>query len=74
MEFAAWERLGRRFDPRVVAGALLVEASKQVYARPSTGAKVSVLGPLEVLEGLAGAKPEPVAGGGRSGLRRAGSR
>jgi len=70
----AWERLGRRFDPRFVAGALLVEASKQVYARPSTGAKVSVPGPLEVLEGLAGSKPEPVAGRGRSGLRRAGSR
>ena len=33
-----WERLGRRFDPRLLAGALLVEASKQVYARPpSTG-------------------------------------
>ena len=29
-----WERLGRRFEPRVIAGALLVEASKQVYARP----------------------------------------
>ena len=36
-----WERIGRRFDPRVVAGALLVEASKQVYARPADrGSKV----------------------------------
>jgi SAM-dependent methyltransferase len=62
-----WERLGRRFDPRLVAGALLVEASKQVYARPpSSGSKVAVPGPLEVLEGLAGSKPEPVAGNRRT--------
>jgi SAM-dependent methyltransferase len=66
----AWERLGRRFDPRLVAGALLVEASKQVYARPSTGARVTVPGPLEVLEGLAGPAPEPVGSRGRSALRR----
>lgn len=58
-----WERLGRRFDPRLVAGALLLEATKQVYARPdSTGSKVLVPGPLDVLEGLTGPKPEPVSG------------
>ena len=57
-----WERLGRRFDPRLVAGALLVEASKDVLARPPSGAKLRVPGPLEVLEGLAGATPEPAAG------------
>ena len=58
-----WERLGRRFDTRLVAGALLVEASKQVYARPPTkGSRVLVPGPLDVLEGLAGPKPEPVGG------------
>ena len=35
---------------------------KQVYARPpSSGSKVAVPGPLDVLEGLAGPKPEPVA-------------
>jgi SAM-dependent methyltransferase len=56
-----WERLGRRFDPRLVAGALLVEATKQVYARPP-GSKVAIPGPLEVLEGLARPKPEPVGG------------
>lgn len=62
-----WERVGRRFDPRVVAGALIVEASRQVYARPPlTGSKVAVPGPLEVLEGLAGPKPEPVGGHGRT--------
>lgn len=57
-----WERLGRRFEPHLVAGALLVEASKQFYARPDTGAKTSVLGPLEVLEGLARPRPEPATG------------
>ena len=59
---ALWERLGRRFETRLVAGALLMEASKQLYARPPSGAKVAVPGPLDMLEGLAGAKPEPVAG------------
>ena len=49
-----WEKVGRRFDPRQVAGALLVEASKQVYARPPRGSKVTIPGPLEVLGGLAG--------------------
>ncbi len=57
-----WERLGRRFDPHLVAGALLMEASKQLYARPKSGAKAGVLGPLEVLDGLRRPKPEPVAG------------
>jgi len=57
-----WERVGRRFDPHLVAGVLLVEAVKQLYARPDNGAKTSALGPLEVLEGLARPKPEPVAG------------
>lgn len=61
-----WERIGRRYDPRLVAGALLVEASKQVYARPSPpGSKVAVPGPLDVLEGLTGPKPEPVSGRSR---------
>ena len=57
-----WERLGRRFEPRVFAGALLVEVTKQVYARPdSSRSRVCVPGPLEVLEGLAGGKPDAVA-------------
>jgi SAM-dependent methyltransferase len=59
-----WERVGRRFDPRLVAGALLLDASKQVYARPTPpGSRVIVPGPLDVLEGLTGPKPEPVSGG-----------
>ncbi len=62
-----WERVGRRLEPRVVAGALLVEATKQVFARPpSTASKLAVPGPLDVLEGLTGGQPEPVRGHGRS--------
>ena len=61
-----WERLGRRFEPRLLAGALIVEASKQVYALPKPpGSRVIVPGPLEVLEGLTGPKPEPVTGHSR---------
>jgi SAM-dependent methyltransferase len=66
-----WERLGRRFDPRLVAGALLVEASKDVLARPSNGSRLRVPGPLEVLEGLTGAAPEPAAGHRSRGAARA---
>jgi SAM-dependent methyltransferase len=57
-----WERLGRRFEPRMLAGALVLEASKQIYARPPSGSKVGVRGPLEVLDGLTRPTPEPVAG------------
>lgn len=64
-----WERLGRRFEPRLIAGALLVEAAKQVYARPSAnGAKVMVPGPLEVVAGLATPKPEPASRHGPAAL------
>jgi SAM-dependent methyltransferase len=63
-----WERLGRRFKPRMIAGALIMEASKQIYARPPSGSKVSVPGPLDVLDGLTRPKPEPVAG--RDGATR----
>jgi len=55
------ERLGRRFEPRVMAGALIAEATKQVYARPPAG-KVAVPGPLDVLEGLSLPFPEPARG------------
>jgi SAM-dependent methyltransferase len=64
-----WERLGRRFEPKVIAGALIVEASKQVYARPpSSGSRVAVPGPLDVLEGLTLPSPEPARGHGRDAL------
>ena len=44
--------------PRLVAGALLMEATKQVYARPNAGPKVAVPGPLEVL-GRPRRQPKP---------------
>lgn len=65
-----WEQVGRRFDPRFMAGALLVEATKQVYARPpAAGIRVAVPGPLDVLGGLTRPKPE-VATGQRNGVSR----
>lgn len=72
-----WERAGRRFDPRLVAGTLLLEATKQVYARSEPpSSRVVVPGPLDVLEGLTGPKPEPVSGRRTPcpGLRRSGRR
>lgn len=54
-----WEGLGQKLDSRVLAGALIVEASKQVYAIPKSGTPVTVKGTLEVLEGLAKAPPKP---------------
>jgi SAM-dependent methyltransferase len=62
-----WERLGRRFDPHLVAGALLVEATKQIFARPKSGATAAVRGPLDVLDGLTRPAPEPVARRRRGG-------
>ena len=61
-----WERLGRRFRPRMLAGALILEASKQIYARPPSGSKVGARGPLGVLEGLTRPRPEPATGRGRA--------
>jgi SAM-dependent methyltransferase len=60
--YRAWESVGRWLDWQMVAGALIVEATKQVYATPKTGTHVAVPGPLEVLEGLTRPKPKPVAG------------
>jgi SAM-dependent methyltransferase len=57
-----WERLGRKYEPRFLAGALLVGATKEVYARPRPdGSAVTVPGPLDVLEGLAGTQPKPAS-------------
>lgn len=52
-----WEGLGQKFEPQMMAGVILVEASKQVYARPKSGSAVTVKGTLEALEGLAAPKP-----------------
>jgi SAM-dependent methyltransferase len=60
-----WEGYGRRFRPLFGAGALVVEASKQVFARPeSRRPRLTVPGPLDMLEGLAGPVHEPVRGRG----------
>ncbi len=61
-----WERIGRRYDPQVLAGALLVEATKHVHVRPPQEPARSVLPrPLDVLEGLTGTNPNPVPGHSR---------
>ncbi|MEM9643089.1 MAG: methyltransferase domain-containing protein [Pseudomonadota bacterium] len=57
-----WEGLGRKLDAQMLAGALLVEATKQIYAVPRRGSPVRVPGPLEVLEGLTQPRPEPASG------------
>ena len=60
-----WEGLGRKLDAQMLAGALIVEASKQVYATPRPGPPVHVPGPLEVLEGLTKPNPKPKPAAGR---------
>ena len=70
-----WETIGRRLQSKLMAGALVVEATKQVYVRPRGGAAESIKRPLEVLEGLTKPQPEPVRGrmwfkSDRSGLRK----
>ncbi len=70
-----WETVGRRLQSKLMAGALVIEASKQIYVRPKGGAAESIKRPLEVLEGLTKPKPEPVRGrswfkAGRAGLRK----
>ena len=56
-----WESAGQKLDLQMLAGALIVEATKQVYATPKSGTPATVPGPLEVLEGLTRPKPKPVA-------------
>lgn len=57
----AWERLGQRLPMQRLAGAILVEASKQVYVLPKNGARAAVKTPLGLLEGLA-PRPKPALG------------
>lgn len=61
-----WERLGRRMDLNLMAGALLIEASKQVYVPPQNGTPEKVRRPLRVLEGLTNPVPKPVTGRAQS--------
>tara|TARA_B100001250_G_C19294405_1_gene569010 strand:- start:360 stop:551 length:192 start_codon:yes stop_codon:yes gene_type:complete len=56
-----WESLGRRLDSRVIAGALVVEATKLVYAKHKPGLKEAVSVPLDVLEELTKPKPKPIS-------------
>jgi len=51
-----WEKTGRRVSTALAGGVLIVEVTKQVYARPK-GVKGAVRRPLRVLEGIG----EPVA-------------
>lgn len=62
------ERFGRRFGVGFGAGAHIIEASKQIYVKPKGGAAEAIKRPLEVLEGLAGPRPEPATGRGRPKL------
>jgi len=59
---AFWERIGQRSSTALVAGVLMVEATKQVYAPRPHGLKDVVRRPLEALEGL----PKPVPNPARS--------
>ncbi len=54
-----WEKIGRRLSAGYAGGVLLVEASKEVYARPR-GLAEAVKRPLRVLEGIAGPEAKPV--------------
>jgi len=55
-----WERMGGKLGSKLMAGALIVEASKQVYVMPKGGTPEALKKPLEVLEGLTKPKPRPV--------------
>ncbi len=54
-----WEKTGRRVSTALAGGVLIVEVTKQVYARPK-GVKEAVRQPLRVLEGLKVPEVKPV--------------
>lgn len=54
-----WERMGRRISSQYAGGVLMVEATKEVYARPP-GVEERVREPLRVLEGITQPGPRPV--------------
>jgi len=56
------ERFGQRFGVGLGAGALIVEATKQIYVMPKGGAVEAISRPLEVLEGLTRPIPKPATG------------
>jgi SAM-dependent methyltransferase len=57
-----WERFGRSISWPLAGGVLMVEASKQVYARTPGGTPEAVRRPLKVLGGIARPSPEPASG------------
>jgi len=58
---AVLEKVGGKFGSRVMAGALLLVAQKQIYAIPSNKLSEVVRAPLGVLEGLIKPKPKPIS-------------
>ncbi len=62
---ATAERFGRRLDAQRFAGALLVEASKQVFALPRNGVKARAGGLLGPIKGLAPKPVKPVGASNR---------
>ncbi|MGF1503243.1 MAG: methyltransferase domain-containing protein [Paracoccaceae bacterium] len=57
------ERAGQRLLPRRVAGVTLIEARKQLFATPGSGAAEAARVPIRVLEGLRPVPaPKPAAG------------
>lgn len=56
-----WERLGQHLPSRLAGGAILVEATKQIYAPRRPGLPEAIKAPLEALGGLAKPPPKPVS-------------
>lgn len=66
LKFAKYfEGFGLRGLVPVVSGVVMIEATKQVYARPTSGLGAAVRGPLEALEGITAGAGKPVSGRGR---------
>ena len=66
-----WEGVGRRLDAQRLGGAVIVEATRRIYAAPRSGLKEKSLSPLEVLEGLTRPGAVRPAGGGSTGRESA---
>jgi len=58
-----WEKWGHRIGGPLGAGAILLEATKQVYALPRGGLREAVRAPVGILQGLGGARPKPARRG-----------
>ena len=59
------ERFGRRLDAQQFAGAIVVEATKQVFALPKNGEKARAGGLLAPIKGLAPKPVKPVGASNR---------